>query len=84
MRKILTAPVILLIQAYRYLLSPLIGSHCRYTPSCSQYALDAVQAHGVVRGLWLAVKRVGSCHPWHAGGYDPVPGPGTNTEHKHG
>ena len=82
MRKILTAPVTLLIQAYRYLLSPLIGSHCRYTPSCSQYALDAVQTHGVVKGLWLAVKRVGSCHPWHAGGYDPVPG--ANTEHKHG
>jgi putative membrane protein insertion efficiency factor len=82
MRKILTAPVILLIQVYRYLLSPLIGSHCRYTPSCSQYALDAVQTHGIVKGLWLAVKRVGSCHPWHAGGYDPVPG--ANTEHKHG
>ncbi len=82
MRKILTAPVILLIQAYRYLLSPLIGSHCRYTPSCSQYALDAVQTHGIAKGLWLAVKRVGSCHPWHAGGYDPVPG--ANTEHKHG
>ena len=82
MRKILTAPVILLIQVYRYLLSPLIGSHCRYTPSCSQYALDAVQAHGVLKGLWLALKRVGSCHPWHAGGYDPVPG--ANTEHKHG
>ena len=82
MRKILTAPVILLIQAYRYLLSPLIGSHCRYTPSCSQYALDAVQSHGVAKGLWLALKRIGSCHPWHAGGYDPVPG--TNTEHKHG
>jgi putative membrane protein insertion efficiency factor len=82
MRKILTAPVILLIQAYRYLLSPLIGSHCRYTPSCSQYALDAVQTHGASKGLWLAVKRVGSCHPWHAGGYDPVPG--ANTEHKHG
>jgi putative membrane protein insertion efficiency factor len=82
MRKILTAPVILLIQAYRYLLSPLIGSHCRYTPSCSQYALGAVQAHGAGKGLWLAVKRVGSCHPWHAGGYDPVPG--ANTEHKHG
>ena len=82
MRKILTAPVILLIQVYRYLLSPLIGSHCRYTPSCSRYALDAVKAHGVVKGLWLAVKRVGSCHPWHVGGYDPVPG--ANTEHKHG
>ena len=82
MRKILTAPVILLIQAYRYILSPLIGSQCRYTPSCSQYALDAVQSHGVGKGLWLAIKRVGSCHPWHAGGYDPVPG--ANTEHKHG
>ena len=82
MRKILTAPVTLLIQAYRYILSPLIGTQCRYTPSCSQYALDAVQAHGVGKGLWLAIKRVGSCHPWHAGGYDPVPG--ANTEHKHG
>ena len=82
MRKILTAPLILLIQAYRYLLSPLLGSHCRYTPSCSQYALDAIRAYGVSKGLWLALKRVGSCHPWHAGGYDPVPG--ANTEHKHG
>jgi hypothetical protein len=80
MRKILTAPLILLIQAYRYLLSPVIGTHCRYTPSCSQYALEALEAHGVLRGLWLAVKRVASCHPWHAGGYDPVPG----KEHKHG
>jgi len=69
-----------MIQAYRYLLSPVIGTHCRYTPSCSQYALEALEAHGVLRGSWLAVKRVSSCHPWHAGGYDPVPG----KEHKHG
>ena len=74
MRKILTAPVILLIQAYRYLLSPFFGSHCRYTPSCSQYALEALQAHGGFKGLWLSLKRVFSCHPWKAGGYDPVPG----------
>jgi len=80
MRKILTAPLIVMIQAYRYLLSPVIGTHCRYTPSCSQYALEALEAHGVLRGSWLAVKRVSSCHPWHAGGYDPVPG----KEHKHG
>ena len=78
MRKLL----ITLIQAYRYLLSPFFGTSCRYTPSCSQYAIDAVQTHGVMKGLWLATKRIGSCHPWHAGGFDPVPGAGT--EHKHG
>lgn len=82
MRKILTAPLIILIQAYRYLISPLLGSHCRYTPSCSQYSIEAIESHGVIKGLWLALKRVGSCHPWHEGGYDPVPG--TGHEHKHG
>ena len=80
MRKILTVPLIILIRAYRYLLSPMLGTHCRYTPSCSQYAQQALEAHGLRRGLWLAVKRVGSCHPWHTGGYDPVPG----CEQKHG
>ena len=78
MRKLL----ILLIQAYRYLLSPFLGANCRYTPSCSQYAIEAVETHGVLKGLWLASKRLGSCHPWHSGGYDPVPG--TSTEHHHG
>ncbi|UCH38452.1 MAG: membrane protein insertion efficiency factor YidD [Gammaproteobacteria bacterium] len=78
MRKLL----ILFIQAYSYLLSPFLGNNCRYTPTCSQYAREAVEVHGVVRGLWLACKRVGSCHPWHAGGYDPVPGHGA--EHRHG
>ena len=82
MRKILTAPLILLIQGYRYLISPLLGHHCRYTPTCSQYAIEAIESHGIARGSWLALKRLASCHPWHSGGYDPVPSVGT--EHKHG
>lgn len=62
-----------LLKAYRALISPLYGQVCRYHPSCSAYALGAVQQHGSVRGGWLAVRRVGRCHPWAAGGYDPVP-----------
>ncbi len=75
-------PLIILIHAYRYLLSPWLGNHCRYTPSCSQYALEAIETHGALKGFWLTLKRVGSCHPWHTGGYDPVPGSGS--EHNHG
>lgn len=70
MRKLLIG----LIQLYRYTLSPFVGQHCRYTPTCSQYAIDAIRLHGAWRGCWLAAKRIGSCHPWHHGGYDPVPG----------
>lgn len=62
-----------LLKAYRTLISPLYGQVCRYHPSCSQYALDAVTAHGSIRGTWLAVRRLARCHPWAAGGYDPVP-----------
>jgi putative membrane protein insertion efficiency factor len=62
-----------LLRAYRALISPLYGQVCRYHPSCSAYALEAVTEHGSVRGSWLAVRRLGRCHPWAAGGYDPVP-----------
>ena len=78
MRKLL----IILIRGYSYLLSPFLGNHCRYTPSCSAYARQAIETHGSWRGSWLALKRLASCHPWHAGGYDPVPG--RCTEHRHG
>jgi len=66
--------LIALLRAYRFAISPLYGQVCRYHPSCSAYALEAVTRHGSLRGGWLAVRRVGRCHPWAAGGYDPVPG----------
>jgi uncharacterized protein len=62
-----------LLRAYRLLISPLYGQVCRYHPSCSAYALEAVTVHGSARGSWLAVRRLVRCHPWAAGGYDPVP-----------
>jgi putative membrane protein insertion efficiency factor len=65
--------LIVLLRAYRALISPLYGQVCRYHPSCSAYALEAVEKHGALRGSWLAVRRLGRCHPWAAGGYDPVP-----------
>jgi uncharacterized protein len=61
------------ILAYRLAISPLLGPRCRFYPSCSSYALEALDRHGPLRGLWLALRRVLRCHPWHAGGYDPVP-----------
>lgn len=66
--------LIALLKAYRVVISPLYGNVCRYYPSCSAYALQAVQTHGAGRGTWLATKRLLSCHPWARGGYDPVPG----------
>jgi putative membrane protein insertion efficiency factor len=63
-----------LLKAYRLFISPLYGQVCRYHPSCSAYALEAVTVHGSIRGGWLAVRRLARCHPWAAGGYDPVPG----------
>jgi putative membrane protein insertion efficiency factor len=62
-----------LIAAYRYLLSPMLGRHCRFEPSCSAYAATAVREHGALTGSWLGAKRLCRCHPWHPGGFDPVP-----------
>lgn len=61
------------IHAYRYLLSPLLGAHCRFYPSCSAYALEAIDVHGPLRGSMLATGRILRCHPWHPGGIDMVP-----------
>lgn len=61
------------IRAYQLFLSPFLGNHCRFYPSCSQYAMEAVEHHGVLRGGWLGIRRLLRCHPWHPGGVDPVP-----------
>lgn len=62
-----------LVLAYRYGLSPVLGVNCRYEPSCSAYALEAIASHGPLTGGWLSIKRIGRCHPWGGSGYDPVP-----------
>jgi putative membrane protein insertion efficiency factor len=67
------------IRFYQRFLSPVLhalggpGSGCRFTPTCSQYFLEAVETHGVLKGSWIGIKRIGRCHPWHPGGHDPVP-----------
>ncbi len=71
----MTTLLIGFLKTYRVLISPLYGQVCRFHPSCSAYALEAVSTHGAGRGSWLAVRRVGRCHPWAAGGHDPVPPP---------
>src|SRR5271170_7168709 len=65
--------VMLPIAGYRRFISPLLGPRCRFAPSCSEYAYTALSEHGAARGLWLAVARIARCHPFHPGGYDPVP-----------
>ncbi len=58
---------------YQYVFRPMLGQNCRFYPSCSDYAMEAIDKHGALRGSWLAIRRIGRCHPWHPGGYDPVP-----------
>lgn len=71
---LLAWPLLALVWLYRLLVSPWLGNNCRFEPSCSQYALEALREHGAFRGTWLTVKRIGRCHPWGGSGYDPVPG----------
>lgn len=69
----MTSLLLLLLRAYQVAVSPLLGQNCRFYPSCSNYAIDAVRTHGAARGSLLAARRLCKCHPWHPGGLDPVP-----------
>jgi putative membrane protein insertion efficiency factor len=69
----LVRPLVWLIRGYQLAISPLLGNRCRFFPSCSEYSMEALEKHGLMRGIWLGLRRVGRCHPWHPGGYDPVP-----------
>jgi putative membrane protein insertion efficiency factor len=66
-------PFILLIRMYKYLLSPLLPNACRYTPTCSHYAEEAIKKYGIIKGIYLGTKRIARCHPWGGHGYDPLP-----------
>ena len=72
-RDIAIAPFIFLIRIYQRFISPILPSACRYTPTCSHYAVEALQTHGIFKGSWLAAKRIASCNPLGGSGYDPVP-----------
>jgi putative membrane protein insertion efficiency factor len=69
----IVSALVALVRGYKYAVSPFLGMNCRFAPSCSEYAVEALQRHGALRGLWLTARRVSRCHPWHPGGYDPVP-----------
>jgi len=71
--RLLAKPLIGLVRFYRLAVSPWLGGNCRFQPTCSTYAIEALQTHGVLRGGWLATKRISRCHPWGGSGYDPVP-----------
>ena len=74
MRPVISRLLIALLRVYKRFISPLLGPRCRFVPSCSEYAMDAISLHGPLRGSWLAARRLGRCHPFHPGGFDPVPG----------
>ncbi|MES2798945.1 MAG: membrane protein insertion efficiency factor YidD [Bacteroidota bacterium] len=72
-KSIFSFPIVVLVKIYQWIISPLTPQSCRYTPTCSNYMLEALQVHGPIKGTWLGLKRIASCHPWGGHGHDPVP-----------
>ena len=73
LNKIVTYPLILLVRVYQLIVSPMLGSNCRFMPTCSEYALESLKVYGLIKGTYLTIKRIGKCHPWGSNGYDPIP-----------
>jgi hypothetical protein len=73
LNRIITSPLILLIRGYQLIISPFLGSNCRFMPTCSEYAMESLKEHGLLKGAFLTAKRIGKCHPWGDHGYDPIP-----------
>jgi hypothetical protein len=71
--KLLSKIVIFPIKLYQYIISPWLGNNCRHEPTCSNYTIQAIKIHGIIKGIWLGIKRISKCHPWGTFGYDPVP-----------
>jgi putative membrane protein insertion efficiency factor len=81
LKSLLTAPFIAVVRFYQIAISPILPAACRYSPTCSQYTIEALRTHGLFKGGWLSLKRIASCNPWGGSGYDPVPEKGC--DHKH-
>ena len=73
LNKIVIFPFIFIIRAYQLVISPMLGSNCRFMPTCSEYAMGSLKEYGLVKGTFLSIKRIGKCHPWGGHGYDPIP-----------
>ena len=73
LNKVATFPLLILIRVYQLIISPLLGSNCRFMPTCSEYAMESLRSYGLIKGFYLTIKRIGKCHPWGGHGYDPIP-----------